>query len=592
MSTPSIGDPRPPTPSNSSTARKRSRAAGWIWLLFGIGLMALGILGSFAVPAALDVALHAQDSPVFGVFGYIAMVVLFSIGIKCYLLGRRYLALSTQELLANDPRPPVLYLRSFGADKKAAKIPTGGILRYLSYYTMFSFKTEEELIAQAFSEIGPVVCIGKPGEKLPELGAARVYVGHDQWQQTVHDYMAGSSLVVLRAGDTPGFWWEVERAVKFIDPARLVFLIPFGRRKYREFAQKAAQFFPHPLPEYRGRRNFLGIRYTRGLGTLRGLIYFQPDWTPQYVDLVSIHWPWKMTLRFISRRRILQKLKCGLQPVFAQVGVPWIPPKARPVRGTFALLGGAALVFTLAVLAYIAVAGTIIGIRSAMYEAGYKRALASYIQRVQSSPQVQVAYQEAHGSIGPFDDTQAELAGEELAGRGLLRLDSDELAERANLYIAAASEAAPNQCGIITGGVQQPSFQEILKLLTPDQTQAWFRIQGDAVIAQAQNDPPLMTLTADQMQAAAAAIRDQFVAEHGENYLSSTLNVISSQSSNSDAVHLLNIISPPPDTDGWSYLSYERSDLCLAMKELQKAALDVPPPQRDNALRLMVLAEQ
>ena len=41
-----------------------------------------------------------------------------------------------------------------------------------------------------------------------------------------------------------------------------------------------------------------------------------------------------------------------------------------------------------------------------------------------------------------------------------------------------------------------------------------------------------------------------------------------------------------------AYPSYERSDLCLAMKELQKAALDVPPPQRDNALRLMVLAEQ
>jgi hypothetical protein len=31
----------------------------------------------------------------------------------------------------------------------------------------------------------PVIAVGKPGETLPELGAARMYVGHEDWQRTL-----------------------------------------------------------------------------------------------------------------------------------------------------------------------------------------------------------------------------------------------------------------------------------------------------------------------------------------------------------------------------------------------------------------------
>ena len=82
--------------------------------------------------------------------------------------------------------------------------------------------------------------------------------------------MTKAKLVVLRLGNTPGFWWEVEQSVSKIDPTRLLLVVPFGRKKYRAFAEKAAQYFRHPLPAYSARRNWLGIRYTRSLGTLRG----------------------------------------------------------------------------------------------------------------------------------------------------------------------------------------------------------------------------------------------------------------------------------------------------------------------------------
>ncbi len=330
MDSPDPTNPGQPPSSNQPAQLKRSRKAGLLWKTFGILVMICGFLG----PSAFNLVMRKDYS-----FTVYIGILVFAFGVKFYLRGRRHLALSMQDSLAADPRPPVLYLRSFGADKSAGRIPTGGLLRHIGLSaSLFDLKTEEELIAQAFNEIGPVVCIGKPGEKLPELGAARVYVSHEEWQQKVHDFMTKAKLVVMRLGDTPGFWWEVERSVKAIEPTRLLLLVPFGRRKYREFVGKAAQHFPRPLPDYSARGNFLGIRYTRSLGTLRGFVYFENDWTAHYVDLVRVRWPWKMTPRFIGRRRIIQKFKWGLQPVFGQLSVQWNPPRVRPILTTLATL--------------------------------------------------------------------------------------------------------------------------------------------------------------------------------------------------------------------------------------------------------------
>src|SRR5262245_6770014 len=74
--------------------------------------------------------------------------------------------------LANQPadmRAPVIYLRSFHSDKRLARRPLA-IGRVVSIYT------EEEQLVQAVREVGPVVAVGRPGERLPRLGAQRVYL--------------------------------------------------------------------------------------------------------------------------------------------------------------------------------------------------------------------------------------------------------------------------------------------------------------------------------------------------------------------------------------------------------------------------------
>ena len=68
-------------------------------------------------------------------------------------------------------------------------------------------------MAEILAHVGPVVAIGKPGEPLPELGAARLYVADDQWQAKVIELMGKAALVVIRLGASPGLLWEIEQSL-------------------------------------------------------------------------------------------------------------------------------------------------------------------------------------------------------------------------------------------------------------------------------------------------------------------------------------------------------------------------------------------
>ncbi len=222
-------------------------------------------------------------------------------------LRRKVRALDAQELMSRDERPPVLYLRSFKDDPTTARIVLS--------------TTEEEQLAMVMREIGPFVAIGRPGEELPELGAARIYVADDEWQETITALMRKAQLVVLRIGQTEGFWWEVQRAVQYVQPEHLLFLVPHNKTLYEDFRGQAAVYLPAQLPAYeRGAGSF---------GSLNGLIYFGPDWTPRFVrmpfalsSLIKAGW----------KDAGVPVLKTALRPVFAQLKLKWQPPVVRPLQ--------------------------------------------------------------------------------------------------------------------------------------------------------------------------------------------------------------------------------------------------------------------
>lgn len=96
-----------------------------------------------------------------------------------------------------DPRPPVVYLRSFAADDKEGASPlvkrrdAGGKVG-ISFQTRWSF-----------------YCTWQAQEKFPMLGAARTYVDGDCVEKAAH-LISRACLVVVRAGDGAGLLRELQ----------------------------------------------------------------------------------------------------------------------------------------------------------------------------------------------------------------------------------------------------------------------------------------------------------------------------------------------------------------------------------------------
>ena len=248
-------------------------------------------------------------------FGFIKIHILFFFAVlpamwlawKGNKRIQRILAVRANEKLLSDYRDPVLYLRSFEEDPITDKMAR--INR-----TQWDPRTEEQHLSAALDQLGPCVAIGLPGEELPELGVARMYVSDDQWQSTINDLMIKAQAVVFRAAIRPGFgkglMWEVERATKLVKPERLLLIVTRDQEKYEAFRKVAERFFPGPLPEYRPPESVSG--------TMAGIIYFRPDWSAQ---LLGIRYGSVYVKMIIAAR-----LQVALRPFFEQLGIPWNRP--------------------------------------------------------------------------------------------------------------------------------------------------------------------------------------------------------------------------------------------------------------------------
>ena len=87
--------------------------------------------------------------------------------------GRRQSALRLREIRRLDARPPVILLRSFDDDDLPLE------KRYHFFWFLFTARetlTLESFVVDHIWRLGPVIAIGKPGEQLSPLGAAREYI--------------------------------------------------------------------------------------------------------------------------------------------------------------------------------------------------------------------------------------------------------------------------------------------------------------------------------------------------------------------------------------------------------------------------------
>jgi hypothetical protein len=106
-----------------------------------------------------------------------------------------------------------------------------------------------------------------------------VYVADADWQDVVTQLATHAALLVLRVGETAGFWWELERAAKIADGTRVVLFLPctgqdsaVRSQAYDRFRTRADRLLPHPLPS--------SINESC-------VIHFDANWSPIVQDSVA-----------------------------------------------------------------------------------------------------------------------------------------------------------------------------------------------------------------------------------------------------------------------------------------------------------------
>ncbi len=185
--------------------------------------------------------------------------------------ARRLRAKHALAVLKRDTRPPLLLLRAFRDDFYQLPGYTEGQQAIVN-------RTFEEYLHAKLSACGPVIAIGRPGEKIPPLEAPRFWVSEDKWKAVVRELlneaqyilMVMGNLAALRAGGrvsqpdaqmavptgTPvedGLTWEVRQVFALHDLQRVILLMPpVDESEAQSRWEQYRCLSGHRLPGYQG----------------------------------------------------------------------------------------------------------------------------------------------------------------------------------------------------------------------------------------------------------------------------------------------------------------------------------------------------
>jgi hypothetical protein len=246
--------------------------------------------------------------------------------------GRQYSArrIAVPDLQAPGPR--VLYLRSFDTDPSILKqtflpLLTPGLLSGLA--------SEEEQLAEVVRPFGRLVAIGRPNERLPAPGAARIYVDDSAWQALVTEQMTLARLVIIRIGASGGLLWELHQARAVVDPRRLLLVVLGQPKRHLKLAIAEAE-------------RALGVRLPRPTGRSviarpAGIYRFSSSGRPEFLVMRPP----------FMRRSIYKYFRSAftfvLRPVFEDFRIPWTrPPVAKMMILSLVLFALLASFFLLA----------------------------------------------------------------------------------------------------------------------------------------------------------------------------------------------------------------------------------------------------
>jgi hypothetical protein len=193
----------------------------------------------------------------FGVdIGALTAQISTLVAVLVFYTVMRRIKLSASQLRERDRRAPVLILRQFGDDfLESGKVTLGAA------------PTFEHFVAAELNRIGPVVAIGRPGERLQPLGASREYLEGPDWRRAVGTAIVDAGLVVFVLGDSESVLWEFRTTIETRGKACALIVVPplpdraeLGRR-WARFVEASEDLlgprFPRELPE----RSVLAITF-------------------------------------------------------------------------------------------------------------------------------------------------------------------------------------------------------------------------------------------------------------------------------------------------------------------------------------------
>ena len=282
------------------------------------------------------------------------------------------------KLLGSDTRRPILYLRSFLDDRETSLHPETAFSALVGldppYYSLEQYRdapfykfarwtvgflsnhhpvrmiklligrpldSSEEQMSGFFSQFGMFVAIGKPGEEVATTGAARMYVGNDEWQSLVVDLLSTSQIVLLQPSSTQGVWWEVQKTIELAAPARILMcMVDYRDRQndYEVFRLRLEKLLPAgvQVPRAVGNNPYITFLYfdeTWQVHELRLRYYSRIAWPLRFraVDLQSTLQPFLQTAGVVDAKG--KALPSGSRPELEGLVVPGLS-QFKPSRGS------------------------------------------------------------------------------------------------------------------------------------------------------------------------------------------------------------------------------------------------------------------
>lgn len=123
---------------------------------------------------------------------------------------------SFDEVLVADPRPSVIYIRSFLQDR--AVFVQGDRSRY-GAYSQKPFLTNKQVVVHielskyletsVRQHVGPLIALGNPLDYFPPAGAVRAYVRDEAWTAEFDRLARQSACLIAGIGTTSSLLWEL-----------------------------------------------------------------------------------------------------------------------------------------------------------------------------------------------------------------------------------------------------------------------------------------------------------------------------------------------------------------------------------------------